>query len=96
MKIVEEMMKYKSEIQGISETKMKGTGEIRSDKNYELRYSDVDKMTKGKEGAIIIISEELNRNVPKWIAINSSLIRLDIELKGEKTTFIQIYTPMED
>jgi hypothetical protein len=44
----------------------------------------------------IIISEKLKRNVTKWIAINSSIIRLDTELKEQKITITQIYTPMED
>jgi hypothetical protein len=45
--------------------KMKGTGEITSGENYELRYSGVDKKTKPKAGVGIIISEELNRNATK-------------------------------
>jgi hypothetical protein len=60
---------------------MKGTGENTLDENYVLRYSGVDKKMRAKVGVGIIISEELNRNVTKKTAINSSIIRLDIELK---------------
>jgi len=59
------MQKYKIEILGISETKMKRRGEMTLDKNYMLRYSGVDKKTRAKVGVGIIISEELHRNVTK-------------------------------
>jgi len=64
-KKVEDIQKYKIEIPGISETQVKGTGEMTLDENYVLKYSGVDKKTRAKMGVGIIISEELNRNVTK-------------------------------
>lgn len=94
-KKVEDIQKYKIEIPGISETQVKGTGEMTLDENYVLKYSGVDKKTRAKMGVGIIISEELNRNVTKQTAINSSIIRLDTDLREKKITFIQIYASME-
>jgi hypothetical protein len=93
--VVEEMMKYRIPILGVSETKKKGYGTMLMHRNYTLRYSGVGKDSRAKEGVGILMSPEMNERVTNWEPINSRIIRVDIELE-EKVSLIQIYAPTED
>lgn len=95
VEIVEEMEKYKIAILGLSETKKKGTGDIQLDKGYTLKYSGVGKDQRAKEGVGIILNKETSDRVIFWEAINSRIIRVDLDL-DEKVSLIQIYAPTDE
>jgi hypothetical protein len=73
--------------------KEKETGEINLDNNFVLGYSCIEKKTRAKESVGIIISEELKRNVTKWIV---RIIRINMELQDERITLIQIHDADEN
>lgn len=80
---------------GVSEVKKKGTGVKTLDHNYVLRYAGVPWGSRAKEGVGVIVSEEMDRKVISWEAVNSRLVTVDLEL-DQPITLIQAYAPTED
>ncbi|XP_022191946.2 craniofacial development protein 2-like [Nilaparvata lugens] len=93
--VVEEMEKYGLKLMGISETKKKGCGEMALDKGYTFLYSGVEMKARAKEGVGIILSDECQRKMVSWTAVNSRIISADLEF-AERVSLIQIYAPTDD
>ena len=95
VEMIEEMEKYRLEILGISEVKKKGNGMIHLEKGYVLRYVGVNIGKRAKEGVGIVLSEEMEKRVESWEAVNSRLISIRIKLE-EDITVVQVYAPTDD
>jgi exonuclease III len=62
---------------------------------HAMRYLGVEKRRRAK-GVGIIMDETTDKNVIKWTPINSRIIRVDLDLEGNKLTVVQVYAPTED
>ena len=84
MELIEEMGKYRLEILGISEVKKKGSGIVQLEKEYVLRYVGVNIGRRVKEGVGVVLSEEMEKRVETWEAVNSRIISIRIRFEKEK------------
>jgi exonuclease III len=64
---------------------------MKLEKGYVLRYLGVEKRTRAKAGVGIIMDETTDTNV-----INKRIIRVDLDLEGNKLTVVHINAPTED
>jgi hypothetical protein len=55
MELIEEMVKYKVKVLGISELKKKGSGEMKLHKDFVLRYAGVDKRNRAKHSHTLML-----------------------------------------
>lgn len=68
---------------------------IHLEKGYVLRYVGVNIGRRAKEGVGIVLSEEMEKRVESWEAVNSRLISIRIKLE-EYITVVQVYAPTDD
>ena len=89
----EEEMVVKSKnlaIVGLSETRMKGSGEKILHENYKLIYSGQDD---GRHGVGVVLSPELAPYVEKVDSVSGRIIGISIKTKTVAFSLIQVYAP---
>jgi hypothetical protein len=69
---------------------------MKLEKGYVLRYLGVEKRRRAKVGVGIIMDETTDTNVIKCTPVNKRIIRVDLDLEGNKLTVVHIYAPTED
>lgn len=79
--LIEEMLNYRIQIMGLSETKKKRSGEMCMDKGYTLRFSGSPRSNRAKEGVGIVVSNEIERKVIGWEAISSRIMTISLQLQ---------------
>ena len=75
---------------GISETKWKGIGKVKSDK-YSIYFSGNDNIE--RKGVAFICTEKIKKCVLGFNPISDRIITIRIQVKPIHFTFIQVYAP---
>lgn len=85
------------DILGITETKMKGSGEKILEGGHILIYSGVDQKERARKGVGCIIKRSNIKYVRKWTGINENILKIEFDLdRKSKTTILIVYGPNED
>lgn len=92
--LIEEMVKYKLEVLGASETKVKGNG-AKAVGDGMCVYSGVQE-GRAKAGVAVFLSKEMSRCMREWKCVSERIVRVRLRIEGEWVTVIQVYAPTED
>ena len=88
--ITREMGRNGIDLMGISETKWKGIGQVKSD-DYSVYFSGNDKIE--RKGVAFICTEKIKKCVLGFNPISDRIITIRIQGKPINFTFIQVYAP---
>ena len=78
----------------LTETKKRGTGSETLG-NYIHLFSGVKKYERDKRGVSILINTKWKGSIKNWEAIDERILKLDINIWGNKLTIIEIYATNE-
>ena len=84
-------VRRKMDVCALSETKMKGKGEVMFG-NVVGRVSGVER-GRGREGVALLVSEELNHCVKEWKEISARLMWVRMKMGCETWIFVSAYGP---
>ena len=88
--ITREMGRNGIDLMGISETKWKGIGQVKSD-DYSVYFSGNDKIE--RKGVAFIFTEKIKKCVLGFNPISDRIIKIRIQGKPIHFTFIEVYAP---
>src|SRR5271155_2395050 len=91
--LVEEAIRYRLDIVGVSSTKRKGKGTMALDHGWQLFYSGVDPSIHAQTGVGFLISPRLAEGVVEWKPVSDRAALLRLWLKGKTVTLVQVYAP---
>ena len=92
--MVEEMKKYRLEVLGVNETRLKGCCE-REVGEAVMIYSGVSE-GRAKGGVVVVISAESRDCLSEWMCVNERLLKIRMRVGHMWVTFIQMYALTED
>ena len=92
--MIEEMKKYRLSVLMVSEMHLKRYGE-KEIGGAVMVYSGVSE-GRAKGGVVVIIAGEKRDSLKEWQCVSETLVTVRICFEKKWTTFIQVYTPMED
>ena len=89
MELIEEMKKYRLDVLGVSEGKMRGNG-MKTVDGMTCVYSGVQQ-GRAKAGVAIYMVEELAMCIKEWKCINERMVLVRLKIREEWVTFVQVY-----
>jgi exonuclease III len=90
---VEEAVKYRLDIVGVSSTKVPGSGTRDLDHGWKLFYSGVDPTVHAQAGVGILTSPRLAARVVEWTPRSGRVAVLRLRLEDSTLALIQVYAP---
>jgi len=93
--VEEEMTNYKMDIMGLSETRWKGNGEIKTQNGNLLMFSGAGAGIEHRSGVGILMNKEARRSLMERSPISERIILARFKTKIHKLTIIQCYAPTE-
>ena len=94
IELIEEMKKYRLDVLGVSEGKMRGNG-MKTVDGMTCVYSGVQQ-GRAKAGVAIYMVEELAMCIKEWKCINERLVLVRLTIREEWVCFVQVYAPTEN
>ena len=94
IELIEEMKKYRLDVLGVSEGKMRGNG-MKTVDGMTCVYSGVQQ-GRAKAGVAIYMVEELAMCIKEWKCINERLVLVRLKIREEWVCFVQVYAPTEN
>lgn len=88
--VIVELKNLKIDLTVVTETKKKGQGSEGLGE-YDHFYSGVPKEERAKRGVGIIIHRKWRRCIKSWEAVNERIIKLNLQMFGEKITVLGVY-----
>ena len=92
--LVEEMKKYRLEVLGVSEMKMRGNG-VKMIGDTMCVYSGVQG-GRAKAGVAILLSESFGRYLKEWRCVDERIVWIRLKVEGIWASLVQVYAPTED
>jgi len=89
------MTNYKLDIMGLSETRWKESGEIKTRNGNFLIFSGVGEDIEHRSGMGILMNKEAQRSLMEWSPISEWIILARFKTKISNLTIIQYYAPTE-
>ena len=93
--IAREFRNYKLELLGLSETRLKGSGERRLSTGETLFYSGKPQTEDHSSGVGFLLSKKAKLCLTGWNPISDRIISLRLATKVRHLTLIQVYAPTE-
>ena len=94
VELVEEMKKYRLEVLGASETKVRGNGE-KAIGDVRCVFSGVGD-GRARAGVAILLSERLGRCLRELECVNERILRVRLNVEGAWLTVMQVFAPTDD
>ena len=91
--LVDEAIRYRLDIVGVSSTKRKGNGTLVLNKRWQLFYSGVDPALHAQAGVGILTNPRLAERVVEWRPISERVALLRLKLKEKILALVQVYAP---
>ena len=91
--LVDEAIRYRLDIVGVSFTKRKGHGTLVLHKRWQLFYSGVDPARRAQAGVGILTNPRLAEGVVAWRQISERVALLRLKLKEKTLALVQLYAP---
>ena len=91
--LVDEAIRYRLDIVGVSSTKRKGNGTLVLNKRWQLFYSGVDPALHAQAGVGILTNPRLAERVVEWRPISERVALLRLKLKEKTLALVQVYAP---
>ena len=92
--LVAEMKKYRLEVLGVSEAKVRGNG-MRMIGDTTCVYSGVQ-TGRSKAGVAILLSERFGRFLKEWRCVDERIVMIRLKIEGVWVSVVQVYAPTED
>ena len=92
--LVAEMKKYRLEVLGVSEAKVRGNG-MRMIGDTTCVYSGVQ-TGRAKAGVAILLSERFGRFLKEWRCVDERIVMIRLKIEGVWVSVVQVYAPTED
>ena len=89
--LVDEAIRYRLDIVGVSSTKRKGNGTLVLNKRWQLFYSGVDPALHAQAGVGILTNLRLAERVVEWRPISERVALLRLKLKEKTLALVQVY-----
>ena len=90
-KLVEEAIRYRLDIVGVSSTKRKGSGTLILNKRWQLFYAGADPALHSQAGLGILTNLRLAERVVEWRSSSERVVLLRLKLKEKTLTVVQTY-----
>ena len=90
---MDEAIRYRLDIIGVSSTKRKGYGTLVLNKRWQLLYSGVDPALHAQTGVGILTNPWLAEKVVDWRPISERVALLRLKLKAKTLALVQVYAP---
>ncbi|MGH2507006.1 MAG: reverse transcriptase domain-containing protein [Ktedonobacteraceae bacterium] len=95
--LVEEAMRYRLDIIGVSETKLRGKGTRDLDHGWKLFYSGLENpLVHAHAGVGILTSPRMAEQVIEWTPVSERVCVLRLRIGSRGLTLVQIYAPNEE
>ena len=94
VELVEEMKRYRFDVLGVSEGRMRGNG-MKTVDGMTCVYSGVQQ-GRAKAGIAIYMVEELAVCIKEWKCISERMVLVRLKIREEWVCFIQVYAPTEN
>ena len=91
--LVNEAIRYRLDIVGVSSTKRQGNGTLALNKRRQLFYYGVDPALHAQAGVGILTNPRLAERVVEWRPISERVALLRLKLKEKTLALVQVYTP---
>jgi len=92
--LVAEMKKYRLEVVGVSETKVRGNG-LKQIGDVSCVYSGVQE-GRAKGGVAILLSGRFGAYLKEWKCVDERIVWIRLKIEGVWVTVVQVYAPTED
>ena len=92
--MVEERVKYRLEVLGVSETKLKGNG-ARAVGEGMCVFSGVQER-RAKSGVVVFLSKKMVKCLREWKCISERMVKIRLKIEGVCVSVMQVYAPTED
>ena len=89
---VDEPIRYRLDIVGVSSTKRKGSGTLALNKRWQLFYSGVDPVLHAQARIGILINSQFVERVVEWRSISERVALLRLKLKEKTLALVQVHT----
>jgi hypothetical protein len=89
--VLKEMIHYKLELLGLSETRWNGSGEFTTASGELLLYSGCAMGEKHEYGVGLILSKSLKKSLIEWKAVSERLLIARLKTRLRKLTIVQCY-----
>ena len=93
LELIAEMKRYRLDVLGVSEGKMRGNG-MKTVEGVTCVYSGVQE-GRAKAGVAIYMAEELAVHIKEWKCISERLVLVRLKIREEWICFVQVYAPTE-
>ena len=92
--LVMDMKKYRLEVLGVSETKVRGNGMKQiGDASCIFRCGGEGRV---KGGVAILLSEKFGGHLKDWKCVDERIVWIRLKIEGVWVTVVQVYAPTED
>ena len=91
--LVDEAIRYRLDIVGVSSTRRKGNGTLILNKRWQLFYSGVDPALHAQEGLGILTNPRLAERVVEWRPISERVAVLRLKLKEKTLALVHMHAP---
>jgi exonuclease III len=91
--LVEEAIRYRLEIVGVSSTKRKGNGQLVLDHGWQFFHAGVDPELRAQAGVGILTSPRLAEGVLEWKPVSERVALLRLRLREKPLALVQVYAP---
>ena len=92
--LVEEMIKYRLKVLGVSETKLKGNG-ARAVGEGMCVFSGVQE-GRAKAGVAVFLSKKMGKCLREWKCVSERIVKIRLRVEGVWVSVVQVYAPTED
>ena len=89
--LVEEMVKYRLEVLGVSETKLKGNGARAVGEGMYI-FSGVQE-GRAKAGVAVFLSKKMVMCLREWKGVSERMVKIKLRIEGVWVSVIQVYAP---
>jgi len=94
--VLKEMIHYKLDLLGLSETRWNGSGEFTTASGELLLYSGHAIGEKHEYGVGLILSKSLKKSLIEWRAVSERLLIARPNTRLRKLTIVQCYAPTNE
>ena len=94
LELIGEMKRYRLDVLGVSEGKMRGNG-MKTVEGVTCVYSGVQE-GRAKAGVAIYMAEELAVYIKEWKCISERMVLVRFKIREEWVCIVQVYAPTED
>ena len=92
--LFEEMERYRLEVLGVSESKLKGSGAKAAGEGMCV-FSGVQE-GRAKAGVAVLLSKRMSACLREWKCVSERIVRVRLRIEGVWVSVIQVYAPTED